>query len=116
MNRQRRNDDVEIITGERPASLVKVTKRAACTRGYVPERLQDRFDAVVAVFDQACQERDIVAAYVKSGTRLAFDLPAPTVVYRHDCAVAADQRDLLHQSVDDFLDLLEIDIVAHCVH
>src|SRR5688572_23168752 len=63
MNRQRRNDDVEIVTGERPASPVKVTKRAACTRGYVPERLQDRFDAVVAVFDQACQERDIVAAY-----------------------------------------------------
>src|SRR5687768_13593232 len=58
MDRQRGDDDVEIVTGERAASLVKVTKRAACACGYVPERLQDRFDAVVAIIEQACQERD----------------------------------------------------------
>jgi len=105
MDRQRGNYDLEIVTVEGSASFVKVSKGTPRAHANVSERLQNRFDAFVAAFDQTFQEREIVATYVKSGARLAFNLPAPTVVDCENRAVAAYQCDLLYQPINDFLNL-----------
>jgi hypothetical protein len=82
VDRQRGNDDVEIVTVEGSAAFVQVSKNTPRAGANISKGPQDRFDAFVAVFDQAFQERDIVTAYVKSGARLSLDLSAPPVV---DC-------------------------------
>ena len=84
-------------------------------RANVPKRLQYRFDAFVAVFDQAFEKSDIITAYVKSAARLAFDLSAPTLVNCQDRAVGANQSDLLDQAINDFLNLLKIETVTGIV-
>src|SRR5436190_17647361 len=71
MDRQRGNDDVEVVTVEGPASLVQTPKDSPRAGANILKRLQNRFDAFVAVFDQAFQKRDIVTADVKAGARLA---------------------------------------------
>ena len=63
MNGQRGNYDVEIVTAEDSVSLVKVSKRTPRACANVAERLQNRFDAFVAVLDQTLQKRDVVTAY-----------------------------------------------------
>src|SRR5215204_1212215 len=77
MDRQRGNDDIEIVAVERPAARVKASVSSLRARADISEGPQDRFDPFVAVFDQAFQKRGIVPAYMKSGVRLAFDLLAP---------------------------------------
>ena len=52
---------------------------------------------------------------MKAGARLALDLLAPTVVDRQNRAFAADQCNLLHQAINDFLDFLEIDTLIRFV-
>ncbi len=48
---------------------------------------------------------------MKSGARLAFAFVTPTIIDSDDRAVAADQRDLLDWSFDNFLNLLDIHTV-----
>src|SRR5215204_2743416 len=66
MDRQRGNDDIEIVAVERPAALVKASVSTLRSRTNISKGLQNRSDAFVAVFDQAFQKRDIVTAYMKS--------------------------------------------------
>ena len=48
---------------------------------------------------------------MKPPARLPFDLPTPAVIDGQDPAIAGDQRHLLDQAINDFLNLFKMETV-----
>ena len=96
-------DDREIITGERPSSLVDAPERLPRSGANVSESLQNWRGAIVAFVNEAGQEADIVSGDFKASTGLTLDLMAPALIDSEYRAIATDNRDLFDETVDDQL-------------